>query len=233
MAAADTARRELSSPAAASSALTPFSSDSSKVNGIPTSSVAGGRVQGQYIKRSSAPKPASNAGSAATTNGQSELEKVHARLRATRNIDLSALPDKPPAPSSDGASTTQQNTAQNNNREVSRYRTNLDKKKSASSIVLGQKDFEDDDTVTKMSPAQQASPMRRAQSREELYAIECQTRFNKDALLREIQKRRVNDDDEDVADVATAQWGLKGTSRLAQRLQQGRNLSQSVCSICW
>lgn len=200
-------------------------SASSKVNGVPTTTGLGGRLQGQYIKRAAPQKPPSSA-TTTTANRQTELEKVQARMRASREINLSPLPDKPLAPAAASGS-----VAQNGDREVTYFHTNLDRKKSSSSIVLGQKtDFDDDDTSPSVgsssspSQGQQLNKMRRAQSREDLYAIESRARVQKDALLKEIESRKVDPPREKLpsSTAVSGQWGLKGSSMLAQRLQQGK-----------
>ena len=201
------------------------SSDSSKVNGVPTMTGIGGRLQGQYVKRTPAPKPPGNS-ITNTANGQTELERVQARLRAT------------------GMSNS--NTGmQNGDREVSVFKTNLDRKKSSSSILLGQKtDFDGDGdsrglglSVAQPSPEPQLGTMRRAQSREELYAIESRTRVQKDAMLKEIGNRKAATtaaDEKESYTPITGQWGLKGSNLLAQRLQQGKWIVvlELCCAVC-
>ena len=198
------------------------SSASSKVNGVPTMTGVGGRFQGQYVKRA-VQKPPSSTTATTAANGQTELEKVHARMRASREINISPLPDKPAAAT--------YSATQNCDKETTYFTTNLDRKKSSSSIVLGQKtDFDDDDSLpsggsaSNSSQGQQLSKMRRAQSREELYAIESRARVQKDALMKEIGKRKEDAPQENVPGSTTVsgQWGLKGSSMLAQRLQRGK-----------
>ncbi|KAL8593717.1 hypothetical protein ACOMHN_021899 [Nucella lapillus] len=211
--------------------VTPSSSSSSKVNGVPALTAAAAttntkKVQGQYMKRTAAPKPSPLA--TASTPGQTELEKVHARLQSSRELNLSPLPNKPPALK--GVNSAQ---VQNGDREISVFKTNLDRKKSSSSIVLGQKTDFDDGTscgalsVAKPSQEAQMAPLRKAQSREELYVIESRARMQKNVLLKEIGNRKKSEKEEDSSSSSSAttttnrgQWGLKGNSLLAQRLQQ-------------
>ncbi|XP_076448133.1 uncharacterized protein LOC143284892 isoform X2 [Babylonia areolata] len=194
-------------------------SSSSKVNGVPALTGVGGRVQGQYVKRNAAPKPPSTT-SSTVQNGQTELERIHARLQSSRELNLSSLPDKPVTPRAVNGTSS---AGQNGEREVSVFKTNLDRKKSSSSIVLGQKtDFDDSLSVAQPAREAQMAPLRKAQSREELYAIESRTRMQKDALLKEIGSRKKSEESEPPLSpsVTMGQWGLKGSSLLAQRLQQ-------------
>lgn len=201
-----------------------LSSASSKVNGLsgPIVSV-GGRIQGQYIKRNTAPKPPV----ASTVGSQSELELVHARLRASRETTTAALPNKPSAP----VSTT---AAENGVRETSVFTTNLDRKKSSSSILLGRGgDFAGDASsprgARQLSEVSQLNPLRKAQSREELYAIESRTRLRKNALLKEIENKQPSVNGGFLKTTSFSKDG-KGASILAQRLEQDQKEKEQTAT---